>query len=68
MIPANISLDGQKLTLLQAQLMEDEIQRPTFVEAALSLGVPSATATIEADRYLAIASNQSQLRASLNGL
>jgi choline dehydrogenase len=65
MIPTNISLDGQKLTLLEAQLMAGEIQRPTFVEAAISLGVPSATATTEADRYLAIASNQSQLRASL---
>ena len=43
MIPTNISLDGQKLTLLETQLMEGEIQRPIFVEAALSLGVPSAT-------------------------
>jgi choline dehydrogenase len=65
MIPTNISLDGQNLTLLEAQLMEGEIQRSAFVEAAMSLGVPSATATTEADRYLAIASNQSQLRASL---
>ena len=65
MIPTNSSLDGRKLTLLEAQLMEGEIQRPTFVEAALSLGVPSPTAMSEADRYLAIASNQSQLRASL---
>lgn len=65
MIPTNISLDGQNLTLLEAQLMEGDIQRPAFVEAAISLGVPSATATTEADLYLAIASNQSQLRASL---
>jgi hypothetical protein len=65
MIPTNISPDGQNLTLLEAQLMEGDIQRPAFVEAAISLGVPSATATTEADRYLAIASNQSQLRASL---
>jgi choline dehydrogenase len=65
MIPTNYSLDGQKLALLEAQLMEGEIQRPTFVEAALSLGVSCATAGTEADRYLAIASNQSQLRASL---
>jgi hypothetical protein len=43
MIPTNISLDGQNLTLLEAQLMEGEIQRPIFVEAALALGVPSAT-------------------------
>jgi hypothetical protein len=43
MIPTNISLDGQKLTLLEAQLMEGEIQQPIFVEGALSLGVPSAT-------------------------
>jgi hypothetical protein len=53
MIPTDSSLDGPKLTLLEAQLMEGEIQRPTFVEAALSLGVPSVTATTEADRYLA---------------
>jgi hypothetical protein len=27
-IPTNISPDGQKLTLLEAQLMEGEIERP----------------------------------------
>jgi hypothetical protein len=39
MIPTNISLDEQKITLLEAQLMEGEIQRPIFVEGALSPGV-----------------------------
>jgi hypothetical protein len=37
MIPTNISLDGQNLTLLEAQLMEGDTQRPAFVEAAESL-------------------------------
>ena len=36
MIPTNISLDGQKLTLLEAQLMEGEIERPESLNSPVT--------------------------------
>ena len=36
MILTNISLDGQKLTLLEAQLMEGEIQRPETLNSPVT--------------------------------
>jgi len=36
MILTNISLDGQKLTLLEAQVMEGEIQRPETLNSPVT--------------------------------
>src|SRR6202051_1209958 len=57
--------NGVKLSLLEGQLVTLEIDRATFIERAADLG-PRAPAVAEAaDKFMAIAANQSARRATL---
>jgi choline dehydrogenase len=56
---------GVKFALLEGQLLARELDRPTFVKRASDLGLPAAVVSEAADKYLAIAANQSARRAGL---
>jgi choline dehydrogenase len=57
--------NGVLLALLEAQLMIGDVGRETFLRRAATLGLSSADAVIAADKYLAIAANQTTLRSAL---
>jgi choline dehydrogenase len=57
--------NGVLLSLLEAQLMVGEVGRETFLRRAATLGLSSADAVVAADKYLAIAANQTTLRSAL---
>jgi choline dehydrogenase len=57
--------NGVKLALLEGQLLTREIDRGTFIERAANLGLPAAAIDDAADKFMAIAANQTVRRATL---
>ena len=47
-----------KFALLEGQLLSRELDRTSFVQRASQLGLPAAAVSEAADKYLAIAANQ----------
>jgi choline dehydrogenase-like flavoprotein len=58
-------LDGVALALLERGLMTGEIERPACFWQATRLGLPVATANSVSDKFIAIASNQTERRSTL---
>jgi len=56
---------GVKFALLEGQLLTRELDRSTFVQRATGLGLPAAAVSEAAEKYLAIAANQTARRAGL---
>jgi len=56
---------GVKFALLEGQLLTRELDRATFVRRATGLGLPAPAVSEAADKYLAIAANQTARRAGL---
>jgi choline dehydrogenase len=57
--------NGVKFALLEGQLLSQELDRATFVACAADLGLPAPTVAEAADKFLAIAANQTARRAAL---
>jgi choline dehydrogenase-like flavoprotein len=57
--------NGVKLALLEAQLLEGDIDRSAFLERAATLGLPRPEARTLAEKFLAIASNQAIRRKNI---
>jgi choline dehydrogenase len=56
---------GVKLALFESQLLSKEIDRATFVARAADLGLPATVVSEAAEKFLAIAANQTARRAAL---
>src|SRR5262249_19961094 len=56
---------GVKVTLLEGQLLERRIDRATFIERASQLGLATPEASALAEKFIAIAANQSARRGKL---
>jgi choline dehydrogenase len=56
---------GVKFALLEAQLFTGELDRSTFIRRASDLGAPTTVVADAADKFLAIAANQTARRAVL---
>jgi len=54
----DITANGVGMALLEGQLLAGEIERPAFLERASLLGLEVSDAAAVADKFLAIASNQ----------
>ena len=61
---SNVS-NGVKLALLQGQLLSGEIDGAAFIKGLSEIGISQSQATEGANKYLAIAANQSVLRSNL---
>ena len=57
--------NGVKFALLEGQLLTQELDRATFLARAAELGLPAPLVADAADKFLAIASNQTARRAAL---
>jgi choline dehydrogenase len=61
----NLVSRGVKFALLEGQLLTRELDRSTFIQRASGLGLPVAVVANAADKFLAIAINQTARRAEL---
>jgi len=65
MFDTDTASNGVKFALLEGQLLSHEIERASFVDRAANLGLPAPVISEAADKFLAIAANQTARRAAL---
>jgi choline dehydrogenase len=61
----DITKNGADFAMLKGQLLSGEIDRSTFLERTIALGIEASEAAKVADKFLAIASNQAARQANL---
>src|SRR5499433_3207336 len=61
----DITKNGVSFAVLEGQLLSGEIDRSTFLERTIPLGIEVSEAAAVADKFLAIASNQAARQANL---
>src|SRR5262245_51079248 len=61
----DITKNGVNFAALEGQLLSGEIDRSAFLERTIPLGIEVSEATVVADKFLAIASNQAARQADL---